>query len=115
MMSAKPIFAPRSGLGEGTLRCRYMSREILELPPPPADLRVPYGPDENQFGELWLPAGDGPYPVVVLIHGGYWRAPPRPGDFWHPAAGGGGGRGAGWGGGKPPAGETGGRGPRAPP
>jgi acetyl esterase/lipase len=51
-----------------------MSRDILELPPPPADERVPYGPDGTQFGELWLPAGGGPHPVVVLIHGGYWRA-----------------------------------------
>src|SRR5215207_4271510 len=51
-----------------------MSREILELAPPPADLRVPYGCDEAQFGELWLPEGGGPHPVVVLLHGGYWRA-----------------------------------------
>ena len=50
-----------------------MGREILELPPPPADLRLPYGPDPNQFGELRLPKSAGPYPVVFSIHGGYWR------------------------------------------
>jgi len=63
-----------------------MSRELLELPPPPADLRVPYGSDELQFGELWLPEGAGPHPVVVLLHGGYWR--PRYGleYFGHAAA-----------------------------
>lgn len=33
-----------------------------------------YGPGKAQFGELWLPDGPGPHPVVVLIHGGFWRA-----------------------------------------
>lgn len=40
----------------------------------PADLRIAYGADPLQFGELWLPKGEGPHPVVVLIHGGCWRA-----------------------------------------
>lgn len=36
---------------------------------------VHYGPEPDQFGELWLPpAGDVPPPVVMLVHGGYWRA-----------------------------------------
>jgi acetyl esterase/lipase len=36
---------------------------------------VHYGPDPDQFGQLWMPAdATGPLPVVVLIHGGYWRA-----------------------------------------
>ena len=33
-----------------------------------------YGTDPNQYGDLRLPKGAGPFPVVVLIHGGYWRA-----------------------------------------
>lgn len=33
-----------------------------------------YGPGTDQFGELWRPAGDGPWPVVALLHGGFWRA-----------------------------------------
>lgn len=40
----------------------------------PADARVAYGPSPEQFGELRLPSGPGPHPVVVLIHGGCWRA-----------------------------------------
>jgi len=40
----------------------------------PADLRIVYGADPLQFGELWLPKGEGPHPVVVLVHGGCWRA-----------------------------------------
>jgi acetyl esterase/lipase len=51
-----------------------MSNDILTLPPPPADARLPYGTDHNQFGELRLPQGRGPFTVVMNIHGGYWRA-----------------------------------------
>jgi acetyl esterase/lipase len=34
-----------------------------------------YGDDPSQLGELFLPDGDGasPVPVVVVLHGGFWR------------------------------------------
>jgi len=35
---------------------------------------LPYGQHRSQVGELWRPAAAGQRPVVVLIHGGYWRA-----------------------------------------
>lgn len=47
--------------------------EILDRPAPTADQRLAYGPEPLQFGDLRLPSGDGPFPVVVLIHGGFWR------------------------------------------
>ena len=47
---------------------------ILTLAPPPADASLPYGPDPLQFGDLRLPAGRGPWPVVVVVHGGFWKA-----------------------------------------
>ncbi len=51
------------------------SREnVLERPAPPADARLPYGPDPLHFGDLRLPSGPGPHPVVILVHGGFWRA-----------------------------------------
>ncbi len=50
------------------------SDSILTLPPPPADARVAYGTDPNQFGDLRLPKGKGPFPLVMNIHGGFWRA-----------------------------------------
>jgi acetyl esterase/lipase len=54
---------------------RYaMSQDILTLPPPKADARIPYGADPNQFGDLRIPKGKGPHPVAIFIHGGYWRA-----------------------------------------
>lgn len=33
-----------------------------------------YGEDTFQFGDLRLPDGNGPHPVLILIHGGFWRA-----------------------------------------
>lgn len=33
-----------------------------------------YGPHRPQRADLYLPRGTGPFPVVVTIHGGYWRA-----------------------------------------
>ena len=52
----------------------HMSEDILNLPPPTADARLSYGTDPNQFGDIRLPEGKGPFPVVMNIHGGYWRA-----------------------------------------
>ncbi len=37
-------------------------------------LRLTYGPATQQFGELYLPEASQPSPIVVLIHGGFWRA-----------------------------------------
>jgi acetyl esterase/lipase len=34
-----------------------------------------YGNKRSQYGELWLPdGGRGPWPVAVVLHGGFWRA-----------------------------------------
>jgi len=51
---------------------RLRPRDIDALPSKPADTKIPYGPDTLQFGELRLPKGNGPFPVVVVIHGGCW-------------------------------------------
>ena len=32
-----------------------------------------YGRDAAQVADLHVPRGDGPFPVAVLIHGGYWQ------------------------------------------
>lgn len=48
--------------------------EALALPRPDPDQRLSYGPDELNFGELRIPEGDGPFPVVMVIHGGCWLA-----------------------------------------
>jgi len=50
------------------------SDDILTLAAPPADVRLAYGSDPNQFGELRLPKSPAPFPIVMSIHGGFWRA-----------------------------------------
>jgi acetyl esterase/lipase len=52
------------------------SDSILTLAPPPADARLAYGTDPNQFGDLRLPKDKdkGPFPAVMNIHGGFWRS-----------------------------------------
>lgn len=47
--------------------------DIRGLPEPEPVPAIPYGSDPLQFGELRLPPGiEGPFPVVVLIHGDCW-------------------------------------------
>ncbi len=51
------------------------SAEILTDPPPPAaTVRIAYGPEPLQFGDLRVPPGDGSFPLAVVLHGGYWQA-----------------------------------------
>jgi acetyl esterase/lipase len=47
---------------------------VLNRPAPPADARIAYGAGPSEFGDLRLPVGAGPHPVVIVIHGGFWRA-----------------------------------------
>jgi acetyl esterase/lipase len=61
-----------------------MTEDNLEMSPPPADARIAYGRDPNQFLDLRLPPAEQqasarrkdhrPYPLVINIHGGYWNA-----------------------------------------
>lgn len=48
--------------------------DLQALPSRPPDYRVVYGEDSSQYGELRIPAGSGPHPVAVLIHGGCFKA-----------------------------------------
>lgn len=51
-----------------------------------APLRVSYGRDAWQFAELWLPAGPGPHPVVLMVHGGCWQSAVANATIMHDAA-----------------------------
>ena len=52
-----------------------MSEDIFSLKPPPADTRLTYGSDPNQFIDLRFPAKTRePHPLLINIHGGFWRA-----------------------------------------
>jgi acetyl esterase/lipase len=47
-------------------------KNTVSLPRPTA---VAYGDHPSQFVDVYRPEGAGPRPVVVLIHGGFWRLP----------------------------------------
>ena len=69
-------------LKSGLRRGLSMSDDILDKAPVQADVRIPYGTDPNQFGDLYLPRHGGrDLPTVVFIHGGFWRS-----QFASPAA-----------------------------
>jgi acetyl esterase/lipase len=46
--------------------------DLLGRPLPAPTQKIAYGPGPEQFGELWLPEGRGPFPVVLMVHGGCW-------------------------------------------
>lgn len=47
-------------------------KDAVTTPQQPADFRYNYGPHVFQFGDLRLPEGLGPHPLLVIIHGGCW-------------------------------------------
>lgn len=51
------------------------NRNVLDRPAPGPDLTLRYGPEPDQVMDVRLPPdGSRPAPVLVLWHGGYWRA-----------------------------------------
>jgi acetyl esterase/lipase len=46
--------------------------EYMSLSGPEPSAHLAYGSAPSQYVELFLPPGQGPFPVVLLIHGGCW-------------------------------------------
>jgi len=52
---------------------RLNADDILQVTAHPPDAKISYGPAPQQFADLRLPSsGKGPFPVIVVIHGGCW-------------------------------------------
>jgi acetyl esterase/lipase len=69
------LLMSQPGAAADASRPRLMTpQELTAVPARAADKRVTYGADLNQFGELRIPTGRGPHPIVVLIHGGCFKA-----------------------------------------
>ena len=47
---------------------------ILDRTPPPFDERTRYGSDPNQFADLRIPNARGPFPLLFVVHGGFWQS-----------------------------------------
>ena len=50
-------------------------QDVLSRVPPKGDHRIKYGSGDLQFGDLFLPAAAGvqSVPVMMFIHGGWWK------------------------------------------
>ena len=69
----EPMPQGRTIHGRGIETYVWATRHLMAwLRWPPTVIR--YGAHPDQFGELRVPTGAGPHPVVVLIHGGFWRS-----------------------------------------
>jgi len=62
------------GLSAGGAQALMNWPDLTRAPAPKATQRIAYGHGASQFVDLWLPEGPGSYPVVVMLHGGCWRA-----------------------------------------
>jgi acetyl esterase/lipase len=47
--------------------------DLTSRPRPAGAIPFSYGADSLQQADLWLPAGRGPFPVVLMVHGGCWQ------------------------------------------
>lgn len=46
--------------------------DLFSRPRPLPSATVRYGTDALQVVDVWLPAGRGPFPTVLMVHGGCW-------------------------------------------
>lgn len=61
-----------------TTHAQFLGPGDFERQPIEDSARVAYGADSLQWGVLRLPEGPGPFPVLVMMHGGCWVGLHRP-------------------------------------
>jgi acetyl esterase/lipase len=47
--------------------------DLLERPRPEPTASISYGAAQMQRVDVWVPAGKGPHPTVLMVHGGCWQ------------------------------------------
>jgi acetyl esterase/lipase len=48
--------------------------DLIERPRPEPNATMRYGDAALQIVDVWVPAGKGPFPTVLMIHGGCWQS-----------------------------------------
>ena len=61
-------------LGAAAMAATMRYADFRARPQPDGGTRIAYGTDPLQHVDLWLPKGDGPHPVVLMVHGGCWQS-----------------------------------------
>jgi acetyl esterase/lipase len=61
-----PMLASMAMFGQAT------EDDVRKSPSRPPDQKISYGDNPQQYAELRLPKGAGPFPVVAILHGGCW-------------------------------------------
>jgi acetyl esterase/lipase len=51
-----------------------VTSDVLARTPPPSGQILRYGKEPFQFAEFRYPPGEGPFPLLFVIHGGFWSA-----------------------------------------
>lgn len=57
---------------QGTVAAPMSLDDYLALHGPAPTVQLAYGAAPSQYAQLFRPSGAGPFPVVVLVHGGCW-------------------------------------------
>lgn len=70
---ASPLLTASCGDGDGSVGGSRTDDDVDGSDGGAGSTRYAYADGASQFGDLWLPEGEGPHPVVVLVHGGFWR------------------------------------------
>lgn len=47
--------------------------DLTNRPMPQPDASLSLGSGDHEVVDIWIPSGDGPHPVVIMIHGGCWQ------------------------------------------
>jgi len=69
--TSKPAAAPPAAPTAVAATMRW--QDLLSRPKPVPTHTVAYGARADQAADLWLPDGPGPFPVVLMVHGGCWQ------------------------------------------
>ncbi|HSG46494.1 MAG TPA: alpha/beta hydrolase [Longimicrobiales bacterium] len=72
LLGAAASAGPTSG--QEPLSWGEMQAALADRSAPAPAARVAYREGPHTFGELRLPPGPGPHPVVVVVHGGCWQS-----------------------------------------
>ena len=72
-LTACAVSQTSNSSGGGTPGRLMVWPDLLERPRPRPSATIRYGADPLQVADLWLPAGAGPHPVVLMVHGGCWQ------------------------------------------